>query len=249
MAVLWGRHHVKYGHVETDAPADGVALAMSRGLHPKAYRWVDPNEDVVAAVVGPRATLLVVADGHNGLVAPEVAMRTVLDAFGDDPQPEPDDDELVALFHKASVAVFSATRELTDMVRRESRTTLSLAVVSHRRLCWAALGDSSVLVAEADYGMELTHGENAFLGTPMALARVDKVLQRGRGTLGDDAWVAVASDGFANFRLAPSTAAAAAAVLGDAKDATHAARGLIEHAFTGGAGDNVAVGVVAPPQT
>jgi len=226
--------------------ARGVALAISRGLHPKPYRWTDPNEDAVAAVAGPRATLLVVADAHNGALSSQVAVRTVLEELTDDPPPELDDTALVALFHRVSAAVLVATRETADEERRESRTTLSLALVSGRRLCWAAMGDSPVLVAEGDVGLELTRGDHAFVGWPMTAARVDRLLQRGRGSLGRGAWVALTSDGFSNF-CDPSAAAAAAKLLADAPDALSGARGLLEHAFASGAGDNVAAVVVAPP--
>lgn len=246
MAVLWGRDEVEYGHVASDAPAPHVGLALTRGLHPKPYRWTDPNEDVVAAVVGARATLLVVADGHSGVEASEVAVRTVLDELGDDPPPELDDDSLVALFHRAGIAVVTAVRELPE-AHRGSRTTLSVALVAGRRLCWAALGDSPVLVADGGRGQELTHADQpAFVGTPMALPRVARHLQRGRGSLSNSAWVVVASDGFANFRLGATTADSAAEVLADAEDAASAARALVEHACSAGAGDNVAAAVAAP---
>lgn len=246
MTVLYGPDHVDYGAVEGVVAAPGVALAITRGLHPKPYRWTDPNEDVVAAVAGPRATLLVVADAHNGALSSQVAVRTVLDQLGDDPSPELDDPALVALFHRASTAVLAATRETDDEERRASRTTLSMALVAERRLCWAAMGDSPVLVAEGDVGLELTRGDHAFVGWPMTAARVDRLLQRGRGSLGPGAWVALTSDGFSNF-CDPSAPAAAAKVLADAPDALAGARGLVEHAFTCGAGDNVAAVVVAPP--
>ncbi len=246
MTVLYGPQHVTYGKVDGAEVAPGVAVAISRGLHPKAYRWTDPNEDAVGAVAGPRATLLVVADAHNGALASQVAVRTVLEELADDPPPELDDAELVALFHHVSTAVLSATRELTDEQRRESRTTLSMALVSRRRLCWAAMGDSPVLVAEGDLGMELTRSDRTFVGWPMTASRVDRLLQRGRGTLGAQAWVALASDGFSNFCRGPA-AEAAATVLAAAPDALGAARGLVDHACTSGAGDNVAAAVAAPP--
>jgi serine/threonine protein phosphatase PrpC len=246
MAVLWGRQHVDYGRVESVALSPEVGIALTRGLRPKTYRWVDPNEDVAAAVVGERATLLAVADGHNGVLAPEVAITTVLDELGDDPPPEPDDAEIVGLFHRAGLAVLAATRDVDDPQRRDSRTTLSLALVSGRRLCWAAMGDSSVLVAEAGQGVELTQADNAYLGSPMAFRRIDRLLQRGRGTLGARAWVALTTDGFANFSPGPSAAAAAGEILGDPKDGATAACELIDYAFEGGAGDNIAVAVAGP---
>lgn len=245
MAVLWGRQHLDYGRVTVTVPAPGVALALSRGLHPKTYQWVDPNEDVAAAVVGERATLLAVADGHGGLLAAETVMRSVVEALGVDPPPEPSDEELVRLFHHVNLAVHAETSRLDGDVRRDSRTTLSLALVSGRRLCWAAMGDSPVLVAEEGHGVELSRGGNAFLGGPLAAHRIDRLLRRGRGTLGGGAWVVVASDGFSNF-AAPDHAGAAAEVLAAAADAPEGARALVERAFSGGAGDNVAVAVAAP---
>jgi hypothetical protein len=49
-------------------------LALTRGLQGKAYGYVDPNEDVAGAVVGDRAALLVVADGHRGRATIRLAM-------------------------------------------------------------------------------------------------------------------------------------------------------------------------------
>ena len=78
------------GEVGVLAVDDRTALANTRGRYLKAYRYEDPNEDNVAAVVGPRATLLVCADGHNGAFAPTTAVREVLSAVGDDPPPDTD---------------------------------------------------------------------------------------------------------------------------------------------------------------
>jgi serine/threonine protein phosphatase PrpC len=247
MTVLWGRDHQEYGFIATATPARGVALALSRGLHPKPYEWTDPNEDCVAAVVGRRATLLAVADAHRGSIASEAALSSVLDAVGDDPPRRLDDDALVRLFHHAGLAVQSACRNLPEERGRDSRTTLSITLIAGRRLCWAAMGDSPVLVAEGSHGLEVTRPNQHFVGWPMAAHRVERLLQRGRGTLGAGAWVAVVSDGFANFALAQNPAAAAAEVFAEAESAVGGATALVEHAFTGGAGDNVAVAVAAPP--
>jgi serine/threonine protein phosphatase PrpC len=244
--VLWGRQHVAYGEIAVSARAPGVGIALTRGAHPKPYEWIDPNEDVVAAVVGERATLLAVADGHHGAVAAEVALTAVLESFGDDPPPALDDDGLVELFHGASSAVLVATRDLPDELRRESRTTLTVALLAGRRLCWAAVGDSPLFVVEGEHGMELTRSEQAFLGWPMARQRVDRLLQRGRGTLGRNAWVVLASDGFSNFSPPPPERTAAQ-VLTHAPDPVAGARDLVTEACAGGAGDNVAVAAAAPP--
>src|SRR4051812_25990270 len=51
--VLWGHDHEELGEIGTLAVGDRAGLANSRGRYPKAYRYEDPNEDTVAALVGP----------------------------------------------------------------------------------------------------------------------------------------------------------------------------------------------------
>lgn len=245
-ATLWGREHVAYGDVAVRAPGARLAVALTRGLHPKPYRWTDPNEDVVAAVAGERAALLVVADGHNGAAASEVAVRGVLDAYGQDPPPaDIGDRDLVRLFHDLSWAVLAAT-DFLDAERRESRTTLSLALVTAGAVQWAALGDSPVVVAGPGGAAEVTRPTTHFLGWPYTPGHVHQLLQRGVVPLPDGAWVAVLSDGFSNFTGGLDTARAVGAVTSTAEGPEAAAAGLVRAALRGGAGDNVAVAVLAP---
>lgn len=188
---LWGREHVAYGDIVVRDAGPGSAVALTRGLHPKPYRYTDPNEDVVAAVTGPRAALLVVADGHNGAASSEVAVATVLERLGDDPPPaDLDDEEMVRLFYDVGWAVLHATTAL-DRARRESRTTLSVTLVASGVLQWAAMGDSPVVVADLESAHELTVPTHHFVGWPLPAGQVDRLLQRGRAPLRETAWVAV----------------------------------------------------------
>ena len=86
-ALLLGSDHTELGQVKVEAVGDHAALGLTRGRYRKSYRYVDPNEDVAAAVAGERATLLAVADAHNGVHAAETAIEEVLAAWGADPPP------------------------------------------------------------------------------------------------------------------------------------------------------------------
>lgn len=241
-AVLWGRDHVDYDMVATLAVGDAVGLALTRGRHPKPYAWVDPNEDAVAAVDGPRATLLVVADGHNGAQSAEVAVATVLDRFGDDPPPEPDEAELLALFADAGRDVLRATRDL-PLPHRESRTTLTVAFVTSTGVSWAALGDSALFVAGAAGARELSTPHHLFVGHPLSSFVLRDRLDRGRAAVAAGDRVVVTSDGFTNFAVADEPATAVGDVLAGIDGPVDAAADLVAHAADGGAGDNVAVAV------
>lgn len=245
-AVLWGKDHTELGDVAAVGVSERVALAITRGRFGKPYGSVDPNEDAVAAVVGPRGTLLVVADGHNGWEATEVAVRTVLGRLGDDPPPANlSDDELVDLFHEAGSEILQVTSRLS-WPNRQSRTTLTVGLLAGRRLQWAGMGDSALFVVDRRGGREMTRPHHHFIGHPMSQDAVRARLWHGQALLDDDAWVVVASDGFTNFAAHHDPAQAVAAVLTRTPDAAAAARGLIDRAASGGAGDNVAVAVCAP---
>lgn len=247
--VLWGRDHVELGITAVETVDARHALALTRGFLPKHYEYVDPNEDIAAISVGARATLLVVADGHNGLQASETAVGMVLGRLGDDPPPaDLDDDTLVDLFHAAGKAVVGATR-LLDPPHRHSRTTLTVALIAGRRLQWAALGDSALITASAACGVELTQSRNHFVGNVLSRDHVVARLQRGVAELAEDTWVIAASDGFTNFITAPDPGAAVAATLaasGAAATPAEIAVALLDDAGRGGAGDNVTVAVAAP---
>lgn len=252
-ALLLGSDHTELGQVKVAAVGERSALGLTRGRFKKSYRYVDPNEDVAAAVVGPRATLLVVADAHNGVHAGETAVEEVLAAWGADPPPaDVGDVELVTLVHRVNEAVLTRTRLLSG-IRTQSRTTLAVALVTvpdpggGRVLQHAAMGDSAVIVASPGVGEDRTRARHHFVGWPMSRPEIAGVLQRGRRPLEPDEWVVVVSDGFTNFigpHVAPTLVAS---VVGDHVSAEDVAAELIEAAGRAGAGDNVAVAVCAPP--
>ena len=240
-AVLWGKDHVALDEVAAQSLGSRAAVAITRGRHRKAYRYTDPNEDAAVAVVGPRATLLVVADGHNGWTATEAAVATVVDAFGADPPPADVDDEvLVDLFHRAGGAILDVTGH-PESLNPESRTTLVVALLAGRRLQWASFGDSAVYRATPAAAVRLAPSQHRFVGYPMSREKVDFLLERGTDELTEGSWVIVATDGFVDFAHPFPTQ-----LLTDDADAEAVARGLVLAACDGGAGDNVAVAVAGP---
>jgi hypothetical protein len=57
-----------------------MAAALTRGRHPKAYPYVDPNEDALLLASDGDFHLMAVADGHNGTAASHAAIRAIHDA-------------------------------------------------------------------------------------------------------------------------------------------------------------------------
>jgi serine/threonine protein phosphatase PrpC len=240
-AVLWGKDHVALDEVAVQSAGPRAAIAITRGRHRKSYRYTDPNEDAAVAIVGPRATLLAVADGHNGWPATEAAIRCVVDAFGDDPPPaDVDEERWIDVFHRASQAVLDVSG-LPDAQHPESRTTLVVALVAGRRLQWASFGDSAVYSVTGAAAVPLAQPQHRFVGYPMPRYMVDTFLERGTVDLPDGAWVVAASDGFVDFAHPFPTQ-----LVANHHDPSEVARGLVLAACDGGAGDNVAVAVLAP---
>lgn len=240
-AVLWGKDYVDLGEVAVEDVDERTAVAITRGRHKKSYNYTHPNEDAAVAVVGARATLLAVADGHNGWPATEAAVSTVVDALGTDPPPANlADADLVDLFLRASQAVLDVT-ERPGAQDPDSRTTLVVALRAGNRLQWASFGDSAVYTVSPAAAVPLARPQHKFVGYPMHRQAVDYFLERGTVQLTNGAWVVVASDGFVDFaRPFPTALFAEGARPGDV------AAGLVAAACDGGAGDNVAVAVAGP---
>ncbi|MGH9025366.1 MAG: protein phosphatase 2C domain-containing protein [Acidimicrobiia bacterium] len=201
----------------------------------------------MTAVAGPRATLLVIADGHNGFESAEAAVSHVLDVLGDDPPAELDRKEFVQLFHDAGEAVLAVTRRL-DCPNRESRTTLVVALVGDRQLRWAAMGDSALFVAGPKRARRLDTPRSHFVGYPMTLDNVRERLPRGVFPLDGDEWVILVTDGFTDFLPGSPDTVSAATVAASSDDAAQLARDLMQRSFAHGAADNVAVAVAAGSQ-
>lgn len=248
-AVLWGPDHVDLGATAVQTAGERAAVALSRGRYAKSYRYTDPNEDAVAAVTGPQATLLVCADGHNGATAPVRAVQAVLDELGDDPPPELDAKEWPALFGRVNQSVLDAT---TDSDQPQSRTVLLVALVAGDLLSWAAMGDAALVVCRpgGERGRQLNREAMRFVGYPMGKRALKDAVQRGAERLEPGEWVVLVTDGLSEF-VAPLTPAdvipriLARAARSDPSPAA-AARGVVETAGDAGAGDNVGVALMAP---
>ena len=240
-AVLYGEEHVELGPIVTAPVEPGAALAISRGRFPKSYGYTDPNEDVVAAVTGERSTLLICADGHNGLLASRVAVESVLVAFGDDPPPRLDDDEWLDLFADINTAVMQAAAGSRTPA---SRTVLLVALVADSIVSWGSLGDAALVVAEpGGRGRQLNKELARFVGYAMGPQTLSELVQRGDDQLEEGEWVALCSDGLSEFVTPQRPANVVPSALEGAGDAEAGALAIVTAALDAGAGDNVAVAV------
>lgn len=245
---LWGTDHEELDRPASLPVGPRAAIAITRGRYPKGYRYEDANEDMVAAVAGPRATLLVCADGHNGATAARVATEEVLDAVGDDPPAGLDDGEWLDLFARVNEAVL-AHKGIGSM-QPASNTVLLAALASPGSLSWAAIGDGAIVVGRpgAQRARQVNKEAMRFIGYPMRKRSLRSTVQRGSTTFEPDEWVVLVTDGLSEFVSPLRPADVVPRVLAKVADSTAeaAALALIDTASSAGAGDNVAVAVFAP---
>lgn len=237
--MLLGEDHPDLGEVTVDV-AGPAAVGISRGRHPKAYPYLDPNEDAVLAVVTGERSLLVVADGHTGVDASHAAVGAVAEA-APDLMGLPGPTLLARLLGVASRAVTAATRDL-PRPRNGSATALALTSIGPEGLASAAVADCVSVRLRSGAAEVLTDVGGPFL--------------RGGGGAGDFAvarhdahpgdLVVVASDGLIDF-LPPPWESSLARIVADAADAEEAVRACIGAAGDGGGGDNVAVASLRVP--
>ena len=197
-AVLWGVDHVELGEVVT-ASVGSAGVALSRGAFLKSYAYVDPNEDAVAAVAGPRATLLVAADGHNGATASMRAVRFVLDRFGGDPPPALDKRDWADLFWDANDAVLEVTS--IGSPQPSSRTVLLVALVTSRSVSFGSMGDAALVVAHpgGERGRQLNKEAARYVGYASSRKGIEGSVHRGEADLAPGEWVVLATDGLSEF--------------------------------------------------
>ena len=243
---LWGSDHTELGEVAVRTLGGKIAIAISKGLTEKAYFHVDPNEDVVSASEGEKGCLLVAADGHNGREASEEVVKSVLERLGGNPPPaDLSEGELVGLFHEAGEAVLRKTQD-ESCPNRDSRTTLTLALISGSRLQWASMGDTSLFVVSGAEARALGRRRRLFVGYPMTPDAVRERMSCDTARLRAGSWIVLATDGFADFAPFSSPEAAVEEALNRATRAEDVARQLVALAFEGGGGDNLAVAVLGP---
>ena len=241
-ALVRGGDHGRLGAYSVETVGTSVALGISAGAHAKPS--LDANEDAGAVVGGARADLLVVADGHFGGEASELAVDHVLAELGDDPPPaDLDDARLVELFFDAGLAVQRGTTR-AGVTHPNTRTTLAIALVTDATVQWASMGDSCVALATHESAARLDVPRSAYLGQRFALAEVAAALTRGRSPRGPADYVLVASDGLVDVLASDARdLVAAASSHGGAADAALITETLLRLALERETRDAVTVAV------
>jgi hypothetical protein len=232
VTLLVGSEWEELGRIGVAAHDDRLAIALSRGLHPKGYPYVDPNEDAVVGAADDDARLVAVLDGHRGFDAAEAAAAAVV-AWTPDLLAG---GEVHDALHAAHEAVVRAVASREDE-RAGSRTALTLAVARDGRLEHATWGDTSLLLVRGRRAEVLSRPVE-FLGPGSRVPRVVRTRLRARDRL-----VAV-SDGLTTFAGRDWPSLVAARTTG--RPAEDACMDLISAAGDLGAGDNVAVAVLDP---
>ncbi len=262
-AVLRGREHDHLGAV--DVVAEGpVAIANSRGGAPKSYLHTDPNEDTAGFFRGTGGALLVVADGHSGFEAAEVAVEHLLAHPA--PQWTGDDASFLTGWGRHALAALcdanlDILREKAQGLHLDSETTLVATLVRPETgdLFYACVGDSHLFVVGAE-GSVHELGSRIGRPTPFLGTREETPeslhtrCQLGRHDLAGVRAVVCVTDGLSEqgIGVKDPAAAVAAAVQGAGREpadlrAPALARAVCERACGSHrekrAGDNVAAAV------
>jgi serine/threonine protein phosphatase PrpC len=204
---------------------------------------MDPNEDVVGAFSGPGGTLVALADGHNGRDSAAIVIAYVAEHLGKEPGPRSLRGTVTNVIYAAGEAI---QREASWKNARapESRTTFAAAAAHGRDLAFATMGDSALFVCGHGGSRRLDDPKHHFVGYPMTKDEIRERLITGEETLGDGEWVVLVTDGFTDFP--PGAVPRLGGQIDSQRSAEAAVRSLIEAAFEGGAGDNVAAAVISP---
>ena len=240
-AALWGDDHTELGKIAVETIGNGIAIALSRGKHPKGYPFLDPNEDAVFAATDGSTSLLAVVDGHRGFDAARAALTAI---EGGGPQLLSLKQEAGAALLRAMEAARRAVGEALASVKAErsgSRTTLAIALVADNTLFIGGLGDSRIAIVRPG-GSQSFWSPAPFLGPETNL---DEAWFFTVGVeVGD--WVIAGTDGLFDF-LGRNWQEQLEA-LAEGAEPADLARRAVEVAFAGGAGDNVAVALAHLPR-
>jgi serine/threonine protein phosphatase PrpC len=140
---------------------DSVAVAISRGGAKKRYSYTDPNEDVAGYALGARAVLLVVADGHHGRRAAEIAVSVVLDradGIFEKLSQLPSEQQWPAVAKEAIAAAHAAIlAHVAQGGGDRTRTTLAVAIVQPQDdlVAFVSVGDSHIFRVGTDEAVDL----------------------------------------------------------------------------------------------
>jgi serine/threonine protein phosphatase PrpC len=234
VALLLGADHPELGATQTRALGSDTAIGLSAGRLPKSYWHLDPNEDAALIAVAPGVRVLAVADGHSGSDASHAALVAIAelarDVLGD---PDAPPRALLPLLLQAAGASVTEQLRAAAEERTNSRTALSLAILTDSEVHVATWGDTSAVRVRGGKAKPLT-GTSAFLGPyPAEPARGATKLRPGDR-------VVVCSDGITDFLGTRPIERIAASATAD-RDATAIVVDLLRRASDGGAGDHLAV--------
>jgi len=232
-ALLVGSDHTELNEVAIKEVTPNLAIGISCGRFPKGYPHVDPNEDAAFAATDGNTSILAVADGHHSFDAACTAITAIAEAAT-----APTTDETAQLIVRrltvTAIDAVAATVPLLPPPRDTSRTALTVAVIRDDSFATTTIGDTACFVATRRRAKRLgTPTDFLSPGTDPVAFGVETVRLPPRGT------VVVASDGFLDFvgnprRLLRSTSSV---------HASECAERLLDAAFSGGAGDNIAVAI------
>lgn len=231
---LVGSDHRDLGQISSQPVGPRAAVALSRGRHPKGYPSVDPNEDAVLIHTDGERWLMAVADGHWGIDAAEAAVDALAsrstELLAMDPEVAPE-----AALRLAAEAVAAIGKRQASTER--SRTSLSVAVVGRGAVYHAGVGDSTLFLVGRTLVRRIA-AAGPFLGSTQSLRP-----QTGKHVLHRGVMVLLATDGLTDF-LGPGWRRRLRRAR--AETPTNTARALVQAAFAGGAGDNIAIAVCQP---
>ena len=262
--LLCGREHTILGGFSTVAEGR-AAIALSIGGAAKVYDHKDPNEDVAAFALGDGGTLLVVADGHHGHKAAEIAVVELLRVAGPAwTGPGPLDlrrdwqSEASATLFDLNMAIVENS---LDTVPDDARTTLAMVLVRPEDdlLAYASMGDSHIFhvgeVEVVDLAFDPKR-RSYYLGSPSETQQSlqERCVARCEHLAGTRALV-LATDGFSETSIGIDHPEAGvieayhqAAGVAEELRALEASRSVIEQSLEAHhrqrSGDNVAAAVV-----
>jgi hypothetical protein len=233
---LWGEDHIEFGEIAVTSLGGSVAIAISKGKHPKGYPTLDSNEDAVLAATCGESTALAVVDGHWGLDAARAALRGVAE----------DVEHLLSSRHDPGVRIAAALTRARDEVRRvialakpertASKTTLAVVVIESGVVTVGGFGDSDVKALEPGRSKSLWKAA-PFLGPDTDLDDA----WHGGASLRNQTWIVAGTDGVFDF-LGRDWASKLESL--STYPPSDFARAAIEASFEGGAGDHTALAVV-----